>query len=126
MGYAQAIVPEDAAPPGFLRHPMLRLVAPGLDRVLIAPEGEGQDLAFLGERLEPLDGKEAVHLFQNRPQLGGDVQIGVAIRRPDFENHGDYRVTFLRNSRLSRRINLCRCAKAKLAFAPSCSLSLAR
>src|SRR6185437_8308418 len=63
MGHAQAVIPEDAAPSGFLRHPVFRLGAPGFHRLLIAPEREGQDLPFLTERLEALDGKKAIDLF---------------------------------------------------------------
>ena len=71
---------------------MLRHVAPGGDGFLIAKERQRQDLAFLGQALEPLDRDEAVDGFQDRLQFGRKVEIFLLVLRlrPDFENHGDH------------------------------------
>src|SRR5688500_20361339 len=75
---AQAIVREDAGAAFGLRGAMLWHVAPLGDSLLVAPEGEGEDLALLGQALEALDRDEAVDLLELGLQSGGEVEIVAA------------------------------------------------
>src|SRR6185312_16728169 len=63
-GDAQAIIAEHALAAGLLGLAVVLDVAPGLHRRLVAPEGERQDLAVVGQALEALDGNEAVDLLE--------------------------------------------------------------
>src|SRR5262245_58582037 len=76
---AQAVVGENAVAAFRLRGAMLLQVTPLLDRFFIPPEGEGKELAFLGQALEALDRDEAVDLLQMRTQCGGDTEIVAAV-----------------------------------------------
>src|SRR5262249_49167769 len=71
---------------------MLRLVAPGLHRLVIPPDRERQKLCRIGQALEALDRDEAVHLLQLLAQRARKPQIIVlaALRRPDFEDDRDH------------------------------------
>src|SRR5688572_19483132 len=91
-GDAQAIIAEDAAAALGLRGAVLGDIAPARDRVLVAPEGEGEDLALVAQALEPLDRDEAVDLLELGLQRGGQVEIVAAVIGvgPDFENDGDH------------------------------------
>lgn len=92
LGDPEAVVGEDlAAAPG-LRKAMLGEVPPGLDGGLVAPEGERDELAGLADALEALDRDEAVDPFQERPELGGDLEIGGPVLGPgpELEDHGDH------------------------------------
>lgn len=75
----EAIVGEDAIPPRRLRGAMLGAVAPCPHRRLIAPEGERQEFVRIGEALETLDRDEAVDPVQQRTQIGGEPEIGIAL-----------------------------------------------
>ena len=47
-------------------------------------------MPFSVQILEALDRNEPVDLLQMRTQLRGDVEIVVAVVRPDFEDDGDH------------------------------------
>src|SRR4051812_9300912 len=51
----QPVGAEDALPPQSLGGAVRGPIAPGRHRSLVAPEGQRQELARLGEALEPLD-----------------------------------------------------------------------
>src|SRR5690606_5826970 len=91
-GDPQPVVREDAAAPGALRLPVLLRVAPGLHRLLVAPEGQRKDPARVRQALEELDRDEAVDAIEQRPKVGGDAEIGVAaaLRRLDLEDDRDH------------------------------------
>src|SRR4051812_21105449 len=61
---AQPVIGEYTAAALGLAVPVILLVAPALHGILVAPERQRQELARVGERLETLDGNEAIHLFQ--------------------------------------------------------------
>src|SRR5215469_5969948 len=65
------------------------------DRRVVAPERQRQDLARIGQALEPLDRDESVHLFERRPQRRGDVEIFLAalLFWPHFEDHGVHQLS---------------------------------
>jgi hypothetical protein len=54
---------------------VLRHLPPGVDCRFVTPEGEREDLARLGEALEPLDRDESVDVVEEWPELGGDIEI---------------------------------------------------
>src|ERR1051326_7614730 len=104
---AQAIIAEYPGPAFSLRCPMLLVRAPTLDRSGITPERQRQDLAFVGQALEPLDRDETVDFFEFRPQLRGHLEIILpALRdRLDLEDHrvhGSSRATRARPARPRR------------------------
>src|SRR5580704_5165250 len=88
LGDAQAIVAKDAGAAGALGLAVLLVAAPARDRRFVAPEGQRQDLAFLGQALEAFDRDEAIDLFEFGSQLRGDFEIVLApLRfRLDLEN----------------------------------------
>src|SRR4051812_43027421 len=74
-GDAEPIVLEDLRAPRRLRGAVGIEPSPLLDGLLIAPEGEREDLSGLGQALETFDGNEAVNGFEVRPQAGGDIEV---------------------------------------------------
>src|SRR5262249_56334714 len=68
------------------------VVAPGPHRVLVAPERQGQQLARIGQALEPLDRDEAIDVREVGAQGGGQPEIIVfaPFGGPDLENDGDH------------------------------------
>src|SRR6266850_5751243 len=82
---------------------MLVLLAPARDRVLIAPKRQRQDLAILGQALEPFDRDEPFDLLELRAQPGGDVEILLhAIRLGfDFEDNRVHRSVELPSPRVA-------------------------
>src|SRR3546814_11781717 len=54
---------------------MREMGTPSLDRLLVAPEGQRQNLTLDRQAGEPLDGDEAVDLLELRPERGGDVEV---------------------------------------------------
>src|SRR3954453_20267477 len=95
---AQPVIGEHTAAALGLAAPVILLVAPTLHRILVAPERQRQELAWVGERLETLDGNEAIHLFQIGLQRRGDVEIVLlaAGGGPHLEDHGNHRVLLTR------------------------------
>src|SRR6478609_8023866 len=91
-GDAQVVVGEDAGATGDLRLAVRVEAAPLRDGFLIAPEGKGEHLPWLGKTLETLDRDEAVDSIEQRPQLRGDVEVFIAspFRGSDFEDDGDH------------------------------------
>ena len=79
-GDPQAVVAEDAAPPRRLGAAMGRQVAPLPDRLLVAEEGERQELARLAQALEALDRDKSVDALQVGAQ--GRRQVEVVLGRP--------------------------------------------
>jgi hypothetical protein len=90
---AQAVAREHPFPPHLLRAPVRAEAAPVADRLLVTPEGKRQELPRGRQALEPLHADEAVLLFEERAHLGrdGEVVVDAALRRFDFEDHGDHR-----------------------------------
>src|ERR1700761_3185486 len=138
-GYADPIIVEDLRAASGLAAAMLGNVAPCLDRRFIAVERQRQELAFLGQALEPFDRDETVDLLQDRPQLGGEVDIILSVPglRPDFEDNGDhykppfsqggdYSPTLRKKVRSSARMNWFASAKLKLAMPSASPRSRAR
>lgn len=63
---------------GLLGGAVLGAVAPFLNGGLIAPERKRQDLVRIGKALKALDRDEPVDAVQQRAQVGGDAEIGIA------------------------------------------------
>src|ERR1700682_5955020 len=138
-GDAQPVIIENPGAPFGLALAMLANFAPSRDGLLVAEERQRQDLALLGQAFEPFDRDEAIDGFQDRPQLGREVEIFSLVLRlgPDLEDHGDHlrlllcvrmfhHVTLRRNVRSSARMNLLSSAKLKLATPSWSARSLAR
>src|SRR4051794_20796464 len=130
-GDTQMIVGKNVCAALGLGTPVLHRVAPGRNGRVVAPERQRQDLALLGQALEPLDRDEAVDGLQDRLQVGREVEISLAVfrLRPALEDHGDherlpwlfaYSTTLRRKLRSSARMNLLSSAKWKFAM-PSAS-----
>jgi len=96
MGDAEAIGGEDTASAGGLGDAVFFRFAPAADGLLIAPEGEREELAAGRQAFEALDGKEAVRGFQLSAQLAGEIEIAVALadEGDHFEDDGDHGWTF--------------------------------
>src|SRR6476620_1935496 len=77
MRDAQPIVGEDLAPAARLRGPVAGQGAPCPNAILVAEEGERQQLSRIGERLEALDRDEAVDQFDIGFQRRGETEIFV-------------------------------------------------
>src|SRR5690606_25436536 len=75
-----------------LRAPMFGRVAPAGHGVLVLEEGQRENLARIGEALEPLDRDEAFDSIQKRPQLGGSIEIEgfLPFGWFDLENDSDH------------------------------------
>src|SRR5882757_8607156 len=88
-GDAQPVVFENPRAALALGLAMAGHIAPGLDGGFVAKERQRQDLALLGQALEPLDRDKAIDGFQHRPELGRKVEIFLLVLRlrPDLENH---------------------------------------
>src|ERR1700761_1154875 len=93
MSDAQAIIGEHAMAAFRLRAAVGFEIAPRRHGRFVAPEGERDELAGLGEALEALDGDKAFDAVEQRSQVGGDAEIGVAVRGPDLEDDGDHAST---------------------------------
>src|SRR3954451_498874 len=91
LGHAQPVVLEHRAAADGLGRAVLAQAAPLGQRRLVAPDRQRQDLAGLGQALEPLDRDEPVDVGQMAAQLGRHVEIVPAVlgERPDLENDGD-------------------------------------
>src|SRR3954462_12118003 len=119
---AQAIGAQDMVAPERLRRAVRGLVAPRRHGRLVAPEGEGEELARFGEAFEPLDRQEAIDRVEPGTERGGEIEImaGLLLARPGFEQDGDHGRTSgawgaearRRNRRSSRRMNFSRRLKA--------------
>jgi hypothetical protein len=70
---AKPVIGKDLAPPGCLSPAMVLSLAPSGDGCLIAEEREREDLAGLGQALEPLDRDKAINAFKDRPQRRGNI-----------------------------------------------------
>jgi hypothetical protein len=82
-GDAQAVIGEHALAAMRLRRAVMRELAPGADRLVVAPEGKREQLARLLQALEALDRDEAVDGGEVLAQARGDVEIlGRAGPRP--------------------------------------------
>jgi hypothetical protein len=80
VGDAQLVVGEDTRTPVSLRRAMRSVVAPGTNRILVAPERQRQQLVRLGQAPKPLDREEAIDALEFWPQRRGQVEI--ALRSP--------------------------------------------
>src|ERR1700676_2247552 len=87
-GDAEAIVFENRRAALALGFAMLRHIAPCRYRTFIAKKRQRQDLALLGQALEPFDRDEAIDGFQYRLQFSREVEVFLLVLglRPDFEN----------------------------------------
>jgi hypothetical protein len=92
MADAQAAIGKDPRTTIPLCLPLCLQLSPGLHRLLIAPEGQRQDLAPQCEAFKTLDGNEAVDLLQLAAQCAGEIEISVALAHigHDLENVGDH------------------------------------
>ena len=70
-GNAQPVIGENAGTAARLREAVRFQAAPALDRILIPPERERQDLAVIREAGETLDRYEAVDFLELGPQIRG-------------------------------------------------------
>src|SRR5262249_16795049 len=136
-GDAQAVVAEQAGASGRLGAAVLGDVAPGLDRLLVAEEGQRQDLFRMGATLEPLEGDEAVYVREQRPQGGGhgEIVLTPSGRGLDLEDDGDHGVTggvtngacgaeaSFKNVRSSRMMRRSRLASSKFSLASGSAAS---
>src|SRR5882762_4140171 len=100
-GNAQPVVFENRRPALGLAFAMLRHITPCCDGGFIAEERQRQDLALFGQAFKPFDRDKAIDGFQNRLQLGGNVEVFPLVLglRPDFENYGDHFCISLAHSR---------------------------
>jgi hypothetical protein len=92
LGDAQAVVGEHPGAPERLHAPVVEVGAPAPDGLVVAPELQGEELAFLVEALEALDRDEAVDLLDFRAQGRGEPQVVVpaARGRPELEDDGHH------------------------------------
>src|SRR3546814_3798217 len=72
---------------------MREMGTPSLDRLLVAPEGQRQNLTLDRQAGEPLDRDEAVDLLELRPERGGDVEVilvmvGLGLNLENYSVHG--------------------------------------
>src|SRR5882757_927364 len=114
-GNTQPVIIENPGTPPGLGLAMLGNIPPCRDRLFVTEERQRQNLAFLGQALEPFDRDKAVDGFQDRPQFSREIEIFASMLRlgPDFEDHSYhlhllrvfsiYRVTCRRNVRSSAR-----------------------
>jgi hypothetical protein len=67
-------------------------ISPSIHRRFISEEGKREHLAGLVDALEPFDRNETVNCLEQRPQLGGKIEIAFLVLRswPNLENHGDH------------------------------------
>ncbi len=88
-----AVIGEDRAAAFKLRRVMARLLAPALDRLGITPKRDRDQLARLGEALEPFDRDEAVDRLDVGSERRGKIEIVLLPAGPrlDFEDHGMHR-----------------------------------
>src|SRR5260221_648738 len=91
-GDTQTVVAQHAAASGGLRLAVMLDIAPGLYRLLVAPEGEREQLLVVDQALEALDADEAVDPLELGLQAGGDVEVGLlaAIGGPHLEDDGGH------------------------------------
>src|SRR3546814_17582025 len=73
--HAYTVVGEEFLSPSRLRLAMREMGTPSLDRLLVAPAGQRQNLTLDRQAGEPLDGDEAVDLLELRPERGGAVEV---------------------------------------------------
>jgi hypothetical protein len=59
-GHTQPVIGEHPAAPFCLRHSMPREIAPSANRLVVAPERQGQILALCGQACEALDRYESI------------------------------------------------------------------
>ena len=71
---------------------MLSHIAPGCERLFVAPELQGQEFSRGVQALEPFDGNEAVDLVEQRAQRGCGVEIllTLALGWKHFKNDRDH------------------------------------
>src|SRR3546814_9151707 len=91
--HAYTVVGEEFLSPSRLRLAMREMGTPSLDRLLVAPEGQRQNLTLDRQAGEPLDGDEAVDLLELRPERGGDVEVilvmvGLGLNLENYSVHG--------------------------------------
>src|SRR5688572_20678059 len=118
LRHAQPVVGEDAFAAGRLRLAVLLDIAPALHGLLVAPDGQRQELARLRQALEALDGDEAVHLLQHglEPRRRVEVRVLAPRGRHHFEYDRDHGFSMRsRNVRSSRRIRRFSSANANAA-----------
>ena len=68
LGDTQPIIRKNLRSPRRLHLPVLLTIAPGRDRILVAPDGKREELARIGKALEAFDRDESV----------GGIEIGAS------------------------------------------------
>src|SRR6267143_86740 len=91
-GHSQPVIGEHPAAPFCLRHSMPREIAPSANRLVVAPERQGQILALCGQACEALDRYESIDLLQVGLEGSREIEIfcGTSFCRPHFKDHRDH------------------------------------
>ena len=129
-GHTQTVVTENAGAAQPLGVAVGFHLPPTGHGFLVAPKGQRQQTAWLGQALKALNGNEAIHLLQQRTQRCSRLKVGVLLagRWLNFKDHGHHAAGSWRwagkpnvpstpcvNVRSSRRMKRFSCASAKLA-----------
>ena len=89
---ARDVIGKDVLSPPSLQIPVRGQAAPVFDRRLVPEKGNRQQFVRVGQALEPFDRNEPVDLVDQRPHLGGDVQVFVLVPLggDNFEDDRDH------------------------------------